>query len=50
MTRRIRPYTIDGGRWTLDGADLLVADPPAESAPDGWGFDWAHWRRARPRG
>jgi hypothetical protein len=47
-TLRSRRYTIDGGRFTLDGGDLLIADPPYESAPDGWGFDWAHWKGSRP--
>lgn len=46
MTRR---YAIDGGRFTLDGGDVLVADPLDQSAPDGWGFDWAHWARRRAR-
>ena len=44
-----RPYTIDGGRFILDGGDLLVADPPNDSAPDGWGFDYAQWRKPRRR-
>jgi len=50
--KRPRRYAIDGGRFTLDGGDLLVTDPIAEPAPDGWGFDWAHWhaQKARRRG
>jgi hypothetical protein len=47
MTRRIRRYTIDGGRFTLDGADLLVSEPPPHSLPDGWGWDWQAWRSPR---